>query len=413
MREIAYNRKPRIQVVDAIRGFALLGILLLHSIEHYDFLRAADMNPAIFAPLDPYVDRIIRFLFAGKAYSMFSIMFGLSFFIQMDRQEQRGVDFRRTFLWRLAILFVFGYLHGLIYSGDILKIYAVLGVPLVLLYNRNNKFLLGLALLIILQVPTIYNLIYSFLHPEYVFDRSILGSLWGQANQTFGSGTFLEVVRFNAWKGIMAVWAWMYFNGRYLQLIGFFILGLLIGKSRYFENVGEYSRQTKHVLGSSVLVYGILLAIGSHTGGLELTNTQAGLLGTLINSYSNFALTFILMTSFVLVYQRIRYENKFSGLAAYGKMSLTSYVTQGVIGAPFFYGYGLAMYHYFGHTMSIIYGVLFFLIQISFCRIWLRYYNYGPLEWLWRAITYFDFDIAFRKIRPAVQSIEVADSSSV
>lgn len=408
MQEINYRRQTRIEIVDAIRGFALLGILLLHSIEHFDFLRVADLNPRFFAPIDPIIDGVIRFMFSGKAYSMFSLMFGFSFFIQMDRQEQRGVDFRGKFLWRLAILFVLGYLHGLLYSGDILKIYAVLGIPLVLLYNRKSTTLIWLAVLLILQIPTIYNLIYSFTNPGYVFDRTALWQLWGQAEQTFATGSLLEVMRFNSYKGILAVWAWMYFNGRYLQLIGLFIFGLVVGKSRYFEQINQHKKWTRTAFFGSIIIFGIFMVGNRVIPYANMVDTQSALLGTLIQSYSNFAFTIILMSGFILLYGRVKNWVRFTSLAAYGKMSLTSYVTQALIGVPFFYGFGLAMYHYFGPTLSVLYGIVYFVFQITLCRYWLNRFYYGPLEWIWRAITYLDFGIRFRKPAREEQAVDAA-----
>jgi len=108
------QQNKRIELVDALRGFALLGILLLHSIEHFDFYWSAKKNPQIFRPIDPYVNNITRFLFSGKVYSIFSLMFGFSFFIQMDRNKNKGIDFRWRFLWRLTLLLLIGYIFSLI-----------------------------------------------------------------------------------------------------------------------------------------------------------------------------------------------------------------------------------------------------------------------------------------------------------
>jgi len=123
--------KPnRIVVVDALRGFALLGILLLHAIEHFElFIYPKDND--LFAASDAIVHDIFFFIFAGKAYSMFALMFGFSFFIQIYNNEKRGKDFRLGFLWRLTILIFFGYLHSLLYSGDVLVVLGLLGLPLV------------------------------------------------------------------------------------------------------------------------------------------------------------------------------------------------------------------------------------------------------------------------------------------
>lgn len=398
MRKIKYpDRRPRIELVDAIRGFALLGILLLHAIEHFDFLRHAEMNPKIFDSVDPKVDHIIRFLFVGKAYTIFSIMFGLSFFIQMDRQEMKGIDFRWKFLWRLTILFVMGYIHSFFYTGDVLAVYALFGIPLVFLYKLKKKGLIWIAILLVIQIPMLYNLIFSFYNPGFEIDRGIMGRLWGEAFYTYENGTFCEVISFNLWKGQMAIWSWMYFYGRYLQLPGLFICGLLLGRVRYFENIEKYKNVTLKVLLFSIIIFGLLYLLILLLPKFELTETQRWLSETLLSSYSGLVFTAALICSFVLIFYAAKSRVKNNLLAAYGRMSLTNYVMQGLIGIPFFYGFGLSMYKYFGPTLSVIYGVLYFILQIIFCKIWIKHFYYGPLEWIWRALTYLDFRIKFRK----------------
>ena len=138
----AINPKPkeRILIVDAIRGFALFGILMIHSIIHFDLIRYPTEGHDIFTQLDPLVHSLISLAFKGKAYAMFSFMFGFSFYILMQNRSEQGIDFRARFLWRLIILGVFGYFHSLLYVGDFLMVFAVLGIPLIFLYKVNIKY---------------------------------------------------------------------------------------------------------------------------------------------------------------------------------------------------------------------------------------------------------------------------------
>ena len=131
----------RITVIDALRGFSLIGICLIHAMQHFGAI--GTMAPQAMFPWEGTLNEIFRwfinYLVFGKFFIIFSCLFGLSFFIQMDRAAKKGLDFRKRFLWRLLLLAVIGYLHGLIVRVDILLIYAILGFVLVLMYKWPNK----------------------------------------------------------------------------------------------------------------------------------------------------------------------------------------------------------------------------------------------------------------------------------
>ena len=126
----------RIAVIDALRGFALMGLFLVHSIELFELYWQN--------PVDSKVHDIIFFLFAGKAYAIFAMLFGISFFIIMDKQAQKGVDFRLRFAWRLALLFGMGTLNSMVYSGEVLQVLAGYGFFLILAYRIPNKWLINI-----------------------------------------------------------------------------------------------------------------------------------------------------------------------------------------------------------------------------------------------------------------------------
>src|SRR4051812_23709964 len=137
----------RIEVVDVLRGYALMGLFLIHMVEYYE-LYWAD-------PVPSGVNSTMFFLFGGKSYAMFALLFGVSFFIIMDGQARKGVDFRVRFLWRLLILFAIGFAHSLLYGGDILQVLAVTGVLLVPLYGASNRVLFALGMFFVLQGPAL------------------------------------------------------------------------------------------------------------------------------------------------------------------------------------------------------------------------------------------------------------------
>lgn len=121
----------RLEVVDALRGFALLAIVLIHNLEHYNLYFIPEFLPDWLKTMDKYIWDTVFFLFAGKAYATFSLLFGFSFYIQFRNAQKRGIDFRGRFVWRLFLLFLFAQLHALFYNGDILLLYSVVGLVLI------------------------------------------------------------------------------------------------------------------------------------------------------------------------------------------------------------------------------------------------------------------------------------------
>ena len=155
----------RITVIDALRGFSLIGICLIHSMQHFGAMGTMT-SQAVFpweGTMNEIFSWLINYLVFGKFFIIFSCLFGLSFFIQMDRAAKKGLDFRPRFLWRLVLLLAIGYLHGLIVRVDILLIYAILGFVLVLMYKWPTKLLAGITLYLFLGGATLVPVAYKSL----------------------------------------------------------------------------------------------------------------------------------------------------------------------------------------------------------------------------------------------------------
>ena len=289
-----------------------------------------------------------------------------------------------------------GFIHSLLYKGDILHIYALIGFVLVALYKVNTKILVTLAILLALQIPLCINLIQSLVNPDYQYIKTIGAGLFMEGNNTFANGSLWDVVQFNFWKGRLDVWGWTYYNGRYLQLLALFIVGLVIGRLKYFENIAAYRQKALKLLGLAIgLIIGLILTRNMLMAG-NFNDTQKELFSAIFNSYLGVAYTAAIILILIQVYIAFSNWAIIQNLANYGRMSLTNYVTQAVLGVIFFYGYGFAMFKYMGSTWSILYGAAFLTLQITFSKYWLKHYKYGPLEWFWRACTFLDFKIKNR-----------------
>ena len=152
----------RIEVVDALRGFAVLAILLVHNVEHFIYPVYPTSSPGWLEVMDLGVFHATFALFAGKSYSIFALLFGFTFFIQNENQRRRSKDFGYRFLWRMLLLMAFGTLNAAFYpAGDVLQLYALVGIILFLFRKASDRVLLVGALFFLLQPIEWYHFIAS------------------------------------------------------------------------------------------------------------------------------------------------------------------------------------------------------------------------------------------------------------
>lgn len=389
--------RSRIELIDALRGSALLGILLLHAIEHWSLLRRPPDSPAWLMALDARTMSLGLTLFEGKAYAVFSLLFGVSFCLILDRWSGRGVHFRARFVWRLALLAGLGYLHGIIYCGDILLTIAVLGIPLVFLYRLGNRTLGWIAAALLLQVPLLWETTRLLLDPGFQPWQPQPWVAGRDLFEVYAQGSFRDVVGVNLWKGQVARLWWAIESGRYTQMSGLFVCGLLIGRSRIFEDPARRVGLARRALLWGLAGLAVLYSLKFQLVGRGVADTARSHAGNLLASYRALALAAVWMAAIVLLYQWTRARKFLALLAPCGRMSLTCYVTQGLIGVPLFYGYGLALYRHLGPFLSLLLGGAIFVVQCVGAHLWLRHFTCGPLEWLWRCCTFLDFSTPMRK----------------
>lgn len=400
---LALSSQPsaRMTVIDALRGFALFGLFIVHTLEHFDFCVYPEGDPAWLASLNLWIHDVVFFLFAGKAYAIFSMMFGLSFFIQMDRQARRGIDFTGRFGWRLLILLALGYIHGLFYCGDVLTVFALCGFVLLLLFRLPTKILLILSGLCMLQLPFLVQFAHAVADPSYAPEPSRMIPLFIGGAAVYGSGSLADVMHYNMWPGQLAKWLFYIDFGRLWQIAALFIWGMLLGRTRFFENYLNYLPLCRRILWACLACFLLLRGAMLLLPGAEFSAAAEEIAVNTLTSYANIAQTGVMVAVFILLYARVSLRPALERLAPLGKMSLTCYVSQSVIGTMVFYAWGFGMYAHWGIAASFAYGLIFFALQMALAPIWLRLFQYGPLEWLWRCLTFTNFAIPIRKRKEA------------
>lgn len=380
----------RLGVVDALRGFALLAIVLLHNLEHYNlFLPLEYAAPAWLQTMDKYAWDALFFLFAGKAYATFSLLFGFSFYIQFHNAEKRGMDFRGRFAWRMCLLFLFAQLHALFYNGDILLLYSVVGFALIPVCKLKDKTVFWIALVLLLQPFEWGRLIYAMINPEYVPVTGRFIPFFQSAQEVTANGSFLEVLRSNIWDGQLYSNIWQVENGRLFQTAALFMFGMLLGRRKYFMKSEESLSFWKKSLKYAIIAFIPLYCLKTYVPDLITNPSVLVPYKIAIPSYANFSFMLILVSIFTLLW--FKKETGYgwqSLLIPYGRMSLTNYISQSIIGVAVYYGFGLSMYKYAGATGSLLIALLIFTVQLIFSRWWLARHKQGPLEFLWRKGTW-------------------------
>jgi uncharacterized protein len=392
LNEITINSgHDRIEIADALRGFALLSIVLLHNVEHYDFYFFPEGLPHWQKTLDSKLWDSVFFLFSGKSYAIFALLFGFSFFIQFNNQEKKGVDFRGRFIWRLFLLLILGIFNSMFYSGDILAFYAIIGLSLIPVCKWGDRAVLITVIIFMLQPWEWAELLYALYHPGYQPPGNLSEFYFGQADKYLPGSSFWELAKGNIWNGRLADITWSWENGRLFQTSAIFMLGMLLGRRRLFVSVESKLRFWRSAFFLSIILFILLFLLKQYLPPMFVTETISDNVNLITSSCSNFALASVLVSSFVLLYQIKGIKRALCLLAPFGRMSLTNYMVQSVVGSFIYYGYGLGLYKYTGASFSMLIGSAVILIQIIFSHWWLKNFGQGPLERVWHKLTWIDF----------------------
>jgi len=335
--------------------------------------------------------------FLSSDHVQFALCFGLSFFLIMDGAARRGVDFRGRFAWRLILLLVIGTLHGLIYRGDILQILALLGLTM-LLFDRikDNRLLTLLGILCFLQIP----LLVRAWAAAQGFDWAAQTPLFmhDDTMPALTDGSLGDVLRVNLVDGQLAKWSYYAATGRLTQMLGLFMLGLVLGRTGFFTAPERYRTARRVTLAIAAGVAAQLWFEGPEFLDLLTPNGSAArpYLGWAIDCWTNLAILTVEVCLFIEIYETAA-RPLLRSLAAPGRMTLTLYVGQSLVFIPIFYGFGLGLHDDLTLAQSLWIGLVAFAAQIAFAHWWFGRFHYGPLEWLWRAATRTTLNSPFRR----------------
>ena len=392
----------RIETLDVLRGFALFGILTvnmaLFSWPVYEMVTAAKEWTT---RADAITDCVVRFLAEGKFYPLFSFLFGLGMAIQMERATARGAPFAGRFCRRLLVLLAIGLTHAfVIWEGDILVWYAVFGFLLLAFRNCKPRTLLVWAAVFLMIPVALYVLFWAMmavgsLVPEVAktIDQEI-----GRANESysraaeenlrvFAHGSVGEVFGQRA-QNVLFLWQFTWFFAP--TFFAMFLLGLYAGKRRLLQEVEENAGFIRRLL-----VGGLCLGLPAnliYTIGYEFTDPMYINFPQVITATAHVlggpSLCIAYMAAFALLLRQPDWQRRLRPLGTAGRMALSNYLFQSLVCTTIFYSYGLGWYGSVGRTAGLGLVAIIYAAQIPLSVGWLKHFRFGPVEWIWRTLTY-------------------------
>jgi uncharacterized protein len=390
------SSSERIEILDVLRGLAVGGIL----IGNMQWFSGYGMMPPVLAEQAPLADRIIHFwvhfLVEGKFYSIFSFLFGFGFALQIARAEERGDANASLFKRRLFWLLIIGLLHAyLLWAGDILSIYAGMGFLLILFRRKSTESLLKWALILLLIPILTYILIYILfavlVPPDALagFEASQI-ERWNESVNIVQQSSFLQILSSFNLQYIVGRYAGLIIQMRLPKILAMFLLGFYAYRCGIFQNISSHRPLIRRVL-----VYGLSLGLAGNfvfaltaKSEADLPPSLSGIAGVVAYAFSVPALALGIVALVTTLWQKQSWQRILAFLAPVGRTALTNYLLQTVICVFIFYGYGFGQFGNVGATAATLIAAAIFFLQILTSALWLKYFSYGPMEWIWRQLTY-------------------------
>lgn len=399
--------RNRIEFLDVLRGIAILFIFLANipSFSGLFFMSPEQLAAFPGAELDSWIVNFMKMFVDGKFYSIFSMLFGVGLVIQMRSVERNGLNFNKFFTGRMLALLLIGLVHLYLWYGDILHLYAIVGLLCIPLRKLSNRGLLILAgfLMFMPVFHYLYMILADNYYPyEFFFyaDAQLISMGYPSIEIAIpGSPDPIEIIdmylvlRDADLLELLSVnllapfyrWGALLLEGRLFKVMACFLIGVWMGR-RIIND--QLLADRKFLLRTCVLGFGWGLIFGAIS--FNPDKLPFGWPAD-INYSLLYALTVIPMALGIVGLIAILWNSK-PGLFKYfkpiGKMALTNYLLQTIISMLFFYGAGFGFIGKFSYWQSHLFVLIVFTLQIIFSTLWLRSFAYGPFEWIWRCMTY-------------------------
>lgn len=372
------ENKKRFESVDALRGLALFGILLAN----VPFAENAGSNRPM-AQFDTTLSFLFHLLIEKKFITIFSILFGFGFYIQLKKAGEAGINFRPYYLKRMLILFLIGCIHAyLFWFGDIIRDYALCGIVLLFVYKWSSKKILITGIVFSVFITAAVFILNSALGPQYSYDTSIVRD--HPIANSYGQYLWINA-RIDPFANFL--------QDSPITLVfcfGNMLLGFWMAKAGFFQQPDKFRSSRKRII-----LIGLLIGLSASylfwlvtSGKLELTPALLWLPFVIVAGMVLQSLFYI--SAFVSLFQSIWWKKVLSVFRPVGKMSLTNYLFQTILYLLVFFHWthGLQLFGKINMTETYFIAILFFAIQVVLSKAWLTYHDQGPVETVWKNLSY-------------------------
>lgn len=390
--------------MDVLRGFAILGIFIANLGTGFSWYNESvhTTGPYLVPEWDHKMGFLHHMFIEGKFYSIFSLLFGWGIALQFRRAAAKGINAAPTVRRRLFFMLLLGAVHLLIWPGDIVFFYALLGFILLPLRKLSNKVLLITGILLVLSPILLYwaKMTWPVLnYPAELLVKTgikVDGAIMNiQSEEEFmkimNRGTWFDQLKMNI-SGFFFRYNYLFFVSRVPKVLGMFLIGYVVGRSDFYKNIQQYKRLLYWVIGVGLLI-GLpanyyLARYMTYFNQDYFSLKTKGLYQTIFYAIGVVPLAMAYVALFMLSFQAAAGKKILSLVAPAGKMAFSNYIMQSLIGNFVFLGAGLGYMGQVGPVFYTIFGITVFILQVIISSIWLKYFNYGPVEWIWRSATY-------------------------
>jgi uncharacterized protein len=383
------NIPPEIRPIRKNRVFGILvvNMAFFNSPHLYDGAFRAEKWPGT---ADSTVRWLIEVFMAGKFYTMFSFLFGVGMVLFLDRAAKKGNRAVPLFLRRLTVLLGIGLLHAfLIWYGDILANYALLGFLLVLFRNASQRAVLSSAISLLVLSPLFY--VFDFIqYTQWIWKQIKFGmyflpsGMMNLSEKAYAKGTYLDMV-VQRYHDVIYIYSFAWWSS-FPVLLAMFLFGVYAVRKGIFHHPQAHRSLIKRVWGGAL----ILALIGGYleTHRFETHSLWTYYLFRLGMRLSDPAGCFFYISSLLLFLQNLRWQRLFTPVSNVGRMALSNYLLSSLICTTIFYNYGFGLYNQVGPAQGLIMTLLIYASLVVFSLFWLRAFRFGPAEWFWRTLTY-------------------------
>jgi uncharacterized protein len=374
------SEKDRLNSIDAMRGFAILGIFLTNMLDFHSPMLY--LNPYVWwsSKSDQMIYSFIDFFVQASFYPLFALLFGFGLMIMRERSVIKGVNFTPIAIRRLSMLLLIGCIHAFfIWHGDILINYAIFGFIALLFFRLSGRALILSGILTYMIPNILFGLLLflaSLVTPTtdyYDHDKAV------KSVESYQNGTFWEITgqRIYDWSQVNSIENSIIL---FFTIFPFLLIGAGISKLKLVRNNIQNKKALKFLLLIFVTVGSLLKLLPFAVRNLFSEYVQDIFGGPLLAV--SYALLVILLME--------KYSARLVMFQAVGKLAISNYLFQSIVATLIFYNYGLGLYSKISVGTGTILAITIFLIQAYISTIWVRNYHYGPVEYLWRAFSYWN-----------------------